>query len=297
MGRKKHKLKHGIRKVLKKRAPNRSLLGDVFILIMLLAIGAFLALPLVLVISNAFKPLDEIFLFPPRFFVRNPTMNNFRDLLVLMSNSWVPFTRYFFNTVFMTAVGTAGHVIVASMAAYALEKHGFPGSKIFFKIIITTLMFSPVVTAIPNYLTMSKIGFLDSYLSIIIPAFGFPLGLFLMKQFMVNVPNSLIESARLDGASEWKILWKVVMPMVKPAWLTLVIFSFQGLWNATGGTYIYSEELKTLPYALNQIRLGGIARQGTGAAVQLLMLIVPVTMFIITQSNIIETMASSGLKE
>lgn len=285
------------KRLIKKRAPNRSLTGDVLILILLLAVGAFMVLPLVLVVSNAFKPLDEIFLFPPRFLVQNPSMNNFRDLFILMSNSWVPFSRYFFNTIMITVVGTTGHVVVASMAAYALEKHDFYGKNIFFKVVIVTLMFSPVVTAIPNYLTMSKIGFLDTYFAIIVPAFGFPLGLFLMKQFMVNVPDSLIESARLDGASEWTILWRIVMPMVKPAWLTLVIFSFQGLWNATGGTFIYSEELKTLPYALSQILMGGIARQGTGAAVQLLMLIVPVTMFVLTQSNIIETMASSGLKE
>lgn len=285
------------KKLIKKRAPNRSLTGDVLILILLIGVGAFMVLPLVLVVSNAFKPLDEIFLFPPRFLVQNPSMNNFRDLFILMSNSWVPFSRYFFNTIMITVVGTVGHVIVASMAAYALEKHEFYGKNMFFKVVIVTLMFSPVVTAIPNYLTMSKIGFLDTYLAIIVPAFGFPLGLFLMKQFMVNVPDSLIESARLDGASEWTILWRIVMPMVKPAWLTLVIFSFQGLWNATGGTFIYSEELKTLPYALSQILMGGIARQGTGAAVQLLMLVVPVTMFVLTQSNIIETMASSGLKE
>lgn len=248
-------------------------------------------------ISNAFKPLDEIFMFPPRFFVRNPTLDNFRDLFLLMAQSWVPFSRYIFNTVFITAAGTAGHVVVASMAAYALEKHKFPGAKLFFSIVVTSLMFSPVVTAIPNYMVMAKLKWLDTYLALIIPAFGYSLGLFLMKQFMVTIPDSLLESARMDGASEFRTFWTVAMPCVKPAWLTLIIFSFQTLWGATGSTFIYSEELKTLPYALNQILLGGFARAGVGAAVILLMMIVPVILFMVTQSSIIQTMSTSGLKE
>ena len=276
---------------------NRSLGGDIFSIAVLVLFGSFMVLPMIYAICNAFKPLDELFMFPPRFFVRNPTMDNFRDLFLLMAQSWVPFSRYIFNTLFITAAGTAGHVVVASMAAYALEKHRFPGSKLFFSIVVTSLMFSSVVTAIPNYLVMAKLNWLDTYLSLIIPAFGYPLGLFLMKQFMETVPDSLLESARMDGASEFRTFWTIAMPCVKPAWLTLVIFSFQTLWGNTGSTFIYSEELKTLPYALNQILLGGFARAGVGAAVVLLMMIVPVTLFMVTQSSIIQTMAKSGIKD
>ncbi len=276
---------------------NRSLGGDIFSIAVLVLFGSFMVLPMIYAISNAFKPLDELFMFPPRFFVRNPTMDNFRDLFLLMAQSWVPFSRYIFNTLFITAAGTAGHVVVASMAAYALEKHRFPGSKLFFSIVVTSLMFSSVVTAIPNYLVMARLNWLDTYLSLIIPAFGYPLGLFLMKQFMETVPDSLLESARMDGASEFRTFWTIAMPCVKPAWLTLVIFSFQTLWGNTGSTFIYSEELKTLPYALNQILLGGFARAGVGAAVVLLMMIVPVTLFMVTQSSIIQTMAKSGIKD
>ncbi len=158
-------------------------------------------------------------------------------------------------------------------------------------------MFSAAVTAIPNFLTMSTLGWIDTHLALIIPAFAAPIGLFLMKQFMVTIPDSLLESARIDGASELKVFWNIAMPAVKPGWLTLIIFSFQGLWGATGGTFIFSEELKTLPFALNQILLGGIARAGVGAAVMLMMMSVPIVMFIATQSNIIQTMATSGIKE
>lgn len=286
-----------MKSLIKRRKPNRSIGGDAVNIFVLIFFAAFMALPLVYAISNAFKPLDELFMFPPRFFVRNPSFENFRDLFILMGQSWVPFSRYILNTVFITLVGTLGHVIIASLAAYALEKHQFPGKKFFFSVVVLSLMFSGHVTGIPNYVMMSKLGWIDTYLAIIVPAFASSLGLFLMKQFMVQVPNTLLEAARIDGASELTIFWKLVMPIVKPAWLTLIIFSFQGLWNTSGGNFIYSEELKTLSNALQQVLAGGIARAGAGAAVAVIMMIVPITVFIVSQSNVIETMASSGLKE
>ncbi len=282
---------------INKRKPNRSLGGDIGIYAILLCVGAFMVLPLIYAISNAFKPIDELFIFPPRFFVINPSLDNFRDLFVLMNSSWVPFSRYIFNTVFITVAGTTGHVLIASLAAYVLEKHKFPGQRLFFSIVIITLMFSGVVTAIPNYIIMVKLHLIDTYLAIILPALAMPLGLFLMKQFMASVHDSLIESAKIEGAGELGIFFKIVMPMVKPAWLTLIIFSMQSLWNATGGTFIFKEELKTLTYALNQIILGGIARVGIGSAVTLIMMSVPIITFIITQNNIIQTMTSAGVKE
>ena len=166
-----------------------------------------------------------------------------------------------------------------------------------FWLIVTALMFSAHVTAIPNYLVMSGLGWLDNYLSLIVPAIAKPMGLFLMKQFMEQVPDSLIEAARIDGASEFAIFTRIVMPSVKPAWLTLIIFSFQDLWNLQGSNYIYSENLKTLPYALSQISAAGISRAGATAAVAVIMMIIPITIFIFCQSNIIETMVSSGIKE
>ena len=214
-----------------------------------------------------------------------------------MSESWVPFIRYIFNTVFITAVAILGHVIVASMAAYVLEKRHFPGGRAFFKLVVTTLMFTTAVTQIPSFIIMTKLGWVDSYLSIIVPAFGAPIGLYLMKQFMAGIPDSLLEAAKIDGSSEWRTFWTIVMPNVKPAWLTLIIFSIQTLWGTTGGVYIFSEEKKTLSYAMSQIVAGGVARAGAGAAVGVIMMIVPIAVFIISQRNIIQTMASSGMKD
>lgn len=286
-----------VKRYFKRRQPNRSGGGDLAVYFTLIFFGIFMAFPLVYAINSAFKPLDEIFVYPPKLFVRNPTMDNFQDLFVIMGKSWVPFSRYLFNTIFITIAGTVGHIIIASMGAYVLAKYRFPGSKTFFKIVVTALMFNGYVTAIPNYLVMSKIGWVDTMWAIIIPAFSAPMGLFLMKQFMEGIPDALIEAAKIDGAKERRIFIMIVMPMVKPAWLTLMIFSVQNLWNTKASNFIYSEELKTLPYALQQIISGGVARAGVGAAVTLVMMIVPITTFILSQSNIIETMASSGIKD
>lgn len=280
-----------------KRKVNRSFMGTFSLFAFLSVAGAFMALPLVYAINNAFKPLDELFIFPPRVFVRNPTWANFIDLITLLGQSWVPFSRYIFNTVFITAVGVVGHVLFASAAAYPLAKHKFPGKNILFTTVVLSLMFTPAVTQIPNYMIMSWIGFIDTYWAVIVPAFAFPLGLYLMKQFMEQIPDALLEAAKIDGASEYRIFWTIVMPNVKPAWLTLIILLFQILWGADGGGMIYSEELKTLSFASNQIIQGGIARAGVGAAVAVILMSVPITLFIFSQSRIIETMATSGMKD
>ncbi len=282
----------------KKHHLNRSAAGDVGINILLFVFGAFMFLPMVYAISQSLKPLDELWMFPPRFFVRNPTLKNFSDLFRLMSTSWVPFSRYIFNTALVSVGGTFGHLFLASMASYALTKIPFPGRNGMFQLIQKSLMFHQTVASISNYIIMSKLGWIDTYWSLIIPAFGGTLGLYLMKQFMeTNVPDSVLESARLDGAKEISIYWTIVMPMVKPAWLTLIVYSFQGLWNTGSTVYIYSEELKTFNYAIQQILAGGIVRSGASAASTVIMMLVPITVFVITQSNIIETMASSGMKD
>ena len=276
---------------------NRSFAVSFMLFGLLLGFGAFMVLPLIYAVNNAFKPFDELFIFPPRFLVRNPTLENFTDLMVIMGNSWVPFTRYIANTLLITLVGTAGHILLASAAAYPLAKFKFPGSSILFKIVVLSLMFSPHVTAIPNYLVMSQLGWINTQAAIIVPSLAFSLGLFLMKQFMEQIPDALIEAAKIDGANEYRVFWQIVMPNVKPAWLTLMILQFPALWGTDGGSFIYSENLKTLHYALSQVIQGGIARAGVGAAVALLLMTVPILLFIISQSSVIQTMATSGMKE
>ncbi len=275
---------------------NRSRAGNTVALMFLLILGAFMLLPLVFVVVNAFKPLEELFIYPPKLFVMNPTTDNFRSMIKLMSESWVPFSRYLFNTVFLTVIGTAGHLIIASLAAYPLARHDFRGKNLIFSMIVLSLMFSSAVTQIPSYIIVSKLRLLDTHWATLLPAMQYSLGLYLIKQFMETLPDSVFEAARIDGASEWRIWLTIAMPMVKPAWLTLIILMIQSLWN-TISPYTFSEELKTLPQALNQILSGGIARTGVSAAVSLIMLSVPAVTFILSQSQIIETMNSSGMKD
>lgn len=285
-----------MKKIIKSK-PGRSVVGNAGNFTVLIIFGIFMLLPMMFIISNAFKPLDELFMYPPKLFVRNPTTDNFSSLATVFSDSLVPFPRYLFNTFFITLITTAGKVVVATMAGYVLEKKKFPGKKFLFKLVITAMLFTSAVTAIPNYLILSKLGWIDSYLSIIVPAMGASFGVFLVKQFMVNIPNTILEAARVDGASEHRIFWRMIVPNVKSAWLTLVIFTVQDMWSTTGGTYIYSEELKTLQTALNQIVSSGISRTGVSAAISLIMMIVPITVFVLAQKNVVETMMSSGIKE
>ncbi len=284
------------RLIKKRKRVSRSIAGDIALFLLLLVFGAFSAYPLVYTICAAFKPLNELFIYPPKLFFQHPTLDNFTDLSILLEDSWVPFSRYLFNTIFITLTGTVGHVLIASMAAYPLAKHKFPGSKIIFGLVVYSLMFAAQVTSTPRYMVFSCLGLVDTQFAIIIPAFAYSLGLYLMKQFMSDIPMELIESAKIDGANEFQIYWRVVMPLVKPAWLTLIILLFQQLWNNDGGTFIYSESIKPLSYALQQIVAGGIARTGTSSAVMLIMMSVPILVFILSQSQIIETMAHSGMK-
>lgn len=284
---------------MRRRALNRSYGGDAAIYIFLLICGIFIALPMVFAISNSLKPLNEFWVFPPRFFVKHPTFNNFVDMFNLLDLSWVPFSRYVFNTVIIALIGTAGHVLLASMCAFAFAKYSFRGSKLLFQTVVLALMFNTTVTAIPNFIIMSRLHWVDTYFAVIVPTFAGSLGLYLMKQFMETmIPDSLIEAAEIDGANKWYIFWKIAMPNVRPAWLTLIVFTFQGLWNSGSTVYIQSEQLKTVNYALSQIMAGGsIARAGAGAAATVVMMLPPMIVFMLTQSNIVATMATSGMKD
>jgi ABC-type glycerol-3-phosphate transport system permease component len=276
----------------------RSRGGDAGITFILVILGAFMFIPMYYCVIQSIKPLDELWMFPPRFYVSNPTPNNFKDLFTLMSGNMVPFSRYIFNTVFTSITGTVGHLFIASLAAYAMAKIKFPGGKGMFRMVRTSLMFHQTVTAICSFILMSAFHMVDTYWAIIVPAWGSTLGLYLMKQFMEsNVNDSVLESARLDGASELKTFWTIAMPMVKPGWLTLVVYSFKDLWNAGSSIYIHSEQLKSLNYAIGQITAGGIRRAGASAAATVVMMAVPILVFVVSQSNIIETMGSSGMKD
>ena len=275
----------------------RSRGGTFLIVLFLLLVCSFMLLPILYAVLQSLKPIEEIFAYPPRFWVKNPTFDNFTQVFQLADNLWVPFSRYLFNSVMVSVIGTLVYIIIASMAAYPLAKASFPGAKIISLIIVWTMLFRGEVTAIPQYIVISSLKMVDTYLAVLLPPMAGTMGVFLMQQFIVStIPNETLEAARIDGATEFGILFKIVFPCVKPGWLTLIIFTFQNFWNSTGGTYLYSEQLKMLPNVMSSIAAGGIARAGAGSAVAVLLMIPPILIFILSQSSIMETMSHSGLK-
>jgi ABC-type glycerol-3-phosphate transport system permease component len=268
----------------------------------LIPMAIFAVLPIVYVVSTAFKPLEELLLFPPPFFVRHPTLDNFQDLLLATNASSVPFSRYLFNSVFTSLSTVALQLIFCSMCAYPLSKaRGMPGTNVIFGLIVAALMFAPEVTAIPRYLVVQKLGLIDTYGALILPQVAYPYGLFLMKQFIDNsVPQEFIEAARVDGASEWTIFWRIVMPLTSPAWNTLLIFGFIQHWNDSFSPVVFtrSEAMKTVSVAMITLTngAGSIANQGAANAGAFLMLAPTIIVFLLRQAKVIQTMADSGIK-
>ncbi len=282
---------------VRNRRASRTRFGTLMIFLFLGLLGAFMFLPLLYSILNAFKPLEEIYMYPPRFFVRNPTTENFSLLLKLTANLWVPFSRYVFNSVFVTAACTVGHTVVASMVAYPLAK--FPHLRLqgVFRVVVLSLLFSSTVLWIPQFILLSRLHLVNTVWVFILPALPSAVGVFLMKQFMEQIPFVLVESALIDGASHWRTFWQIVMPQVKPAWLTLTVFAFQASWNQASGGLVYDEQRKLLSDAIAQIMAGGYSRVGPSMAGTVMMLIPPILLFLFTQNQVIETMAYSGIKE
>lgn len=276
---------------------NRKAYGDVMMLMLVGIMAAFSFFPLLMAVSMSLKPIHELFYYPPKLLAENPTLDNFRMLLSLMQNTRVSFFRYAFNTVFISVVVTIGHVFLASMAAYPLAKLKIPGISAINTLVMLSLMFVSAVTDVANYLTVSWLGWLDTYWASIIPAMGASLGLFIMRNYMSTIPDTLLEAARMDGCTDFQLYWRIVMPMARPAWLTVAILMFQQIWSMDNTNYVYDEALKTLPYALSQITSGAMVRVGAGQAVGVLMMIVPAIVFLVNQTKIIDTMASSGIKE
>lgn len=282
---------------MRQKRVTRSIFGKVASLSFLLLLGAFTALPFYYSAINAFKPLEELFIFPPRFIVYNPTWNNFSDIIRTQGQALIPLERYVFNSVFVTVVGTAVYVLIASMAAYPLSKHNFRGKGIIHKIIIFAILFRPEVTSLPQYILLSKTGMIDEYWALIMPAVSGSFGVFLMMQFIGSFPNDVLEAARIDGTSERGIFFRIVFPSVKPAWLTLIIFTMINLWNQTGAQFTYRENLKLLPTMVAQFSSGGISRTGIAAALSLLLMLPPMVIFLFCQGSVVQTMAHSGIKE
>lgn len=255
-------------------------------------------LPMVFTVAQAFKPLDELFIFPPRFWVSRPTPNNFRELLFATSSSDVPFSRYVLNTILVTSMTVVLAILSGTMAAYPLAMHRFPGRRFIFTTVILAITFAPAAAMIPRYIIMSRLRLIDTYWALVLPAIGGTYGVFLMKQFLESLPKQILEAARIDGASEVRIYWQIIMPVIKPAWATLAIISFQQAWGDAHSPllYIKSEAMKTLPLALNAIASGGVARMGAMAAATLIAALPGIIIFATMQKHVIETMVYSGIK-
>ncbi|NMA83973.1 MAG: carbohydrate ABC transporter permease [Epulopiscium sp.] len=251
-------------------------------------------------ISRAFMPLDELFLYPPRIIVRKPTLVNFSDLLTSLSASVVPFTRYIFNSLLTTSVTVFLTILVCSMGAFSLVKYKPDGSNTIFAIILAALMFSPHVTQIPNYMVVNTLGLINSYWSLIIPKLAVAYNFFLMKQFSEQIPDTLLEAARIDGAGEFRLFWTIAMPILKPAWSTLAVFAFVNNWNDYFSPLIYitSEAMKTLPVALQTLSGGAgvVARAGTVGAATLLTTAPTIIIFTVMKGRVMQTMTYSGIK-
>ena len=267
----------------------------------LVILGLFMLLPLVYIFNHALKPYSELFIFPPNIFVINPTLSNFTELFVVTRDSTVPASRYLFNSILIAVLATGAVIVVSALAAYPLAKHRFPGSKALFSIIIISLMFVPETMMIPRYVVISSIGIIDTYWGHILPHVAAPVSVFLMKQFMDQVPDELIEAGKIDGAREFGIFIRIVMPICLPAVATSAILQFQNIWGSTETSVLFmtDDTMKTFPFflqTLTQNLANSVARQGAAAAASLVMFLPTLFIFLVFQRKVIATMAHSGIK-
>lgn len=269
--------------------------------IILIPLAIFMILPIIFIFSHAFKPLDELFAFPPTFFPQKPTLQNFRNLFSATSESGIPVTRYLFNSIFVTSTIMIITIFISTAAAFALSKMKFKLKNIIFEINTLALMFVSTAVTIPRYLLISKLHIIDTYFAHILPLMAMPVGLFLIKQFLDQIPDSLIEAAKIDGAPSFYIYRKIILPLIKPAIATVAILSFQIAWNniETSNLYVNNESLRTFAFYMSTLtsNVGNtVAGQGMAAAATLIMFIPNLVIFIILQSNVMNTMAYSGIK-
>jgi len=270
--------------------------------LLLTPLAAFMLLPILFIFSTAFKPLDELFAYPPRFFVINPTIQNFIDLFSKMGNSGIPITRYLFNSILITVLTVLATILVSTTAAFALSKKRFKLKTVLFTVNTIALMFVPIAVSIPRFLIIQKMGLIDNFMAHILPGLAMPVGLFLLKQFMDQIPDAVIEAAQMDGASDVQIYYKIILPMIKPAIATIAILAFQASWNNadTSAMYINQESLKTFAFYLSTLTStttgNTVAGQGLQAASSLIMFLPNIIIFIFLQGQVMNTMSHSGIK-
>lgn len=276
---------------------SRSKAGTFGIFLFLALMGLFMAVPLVYTVLQSIKPIEEYYIYPPRFFVMSPTADNYKMILDSVDTLGVPFTRYLFNAVFTTVVGTGVYLVIALITAYPIAKSRLRFVGILNAALVYAMLFHNDTMALVRFLVMSKLRIVDTYLAVILPNLASTMGIYLLVQFMRNsVPDSVLEAARIDGAGEFRILFSIVAPSVKAGWLTALIFVFQAYWNSGSGSYIYSENLKHIATVMSSIAGSGITRTGAGMAVTIVLMLPTIAVFLWNQRSIMNTMAHSGLK-
>jgi len=280
--------------------PKRFHVSQIKFLLILIPVTIIMALPLVYIFNHAFKPLSELFDWPPKFFVRSPTFNNFIDLFAVTSSTGIPMSRYLFNSIIITAATVFLSIFVSSIAGFALSKMDFKLKKPLLFANNIALMFVGASVVIPKYLVIEKLGLINSPLVYILPGLAIPVGLFLIKQFIDQIPKDLIEAAKLDGASNFQVYWSIILPLIKPALATIAIVSFQMVWNDTeiSTNYINDESMKTFAFYMATLttQSNAVAGQGMAAAASLIMFIPNLVIFIFLQKNVMNTMVHSGIK-
>ena len=268
--------------------------------IILFPILLLMVLPIIFILSHAFKPLDELYAYPPRFFATRITLDNFKQLINATQQSGIPFGRYLFNSLLSASLVIFLSLLLASLAAYAFSFLDFKGKKWLFAANQVAIMFVAVAVAVPRYIVMNTLGVTNSFAAHIVPLIAMPVGVFLLKQFMDQIPRELYDAAKIDGANKFQIYIQIVLPLVKPALATIAILAFQSAWNntETSQLFISDEALKTLPYYFGTLTLGtsSIAAQGIAAAASLIIFLPNIILFIILQKNVMNTMAHSGIK-
>ncbi|MCI5954192.1 MAG: carbohydrate ABC transporter permease [Lachnospiraceae bacterium] len=282
--------------------PDKFNKGQIKIYLMVLPMVLLCGLPIVFIIFHAFKPMEELFAFPPKFITLNPTLDNFRKLIKASRTGSIPLSKYVFNSLFITVAVVFGSLAFSTMAAYALSKLKFKGRNLMMQINQIALMFVSCAVMIPRYLVVNKLGMIDTYWAEILPLIALPVGLFLIKQFVDQVPDSLIEAAYMDGAKEWTIYLKIILPLIKPAIATAAILVFQQVWTnlETSNYYINDDSLKSLAFYMSTLTstttTNTVAGQGIAAAASLIMFLPNLILFCILQKNVMNTMAHSGIK-
>lgn len=267
----------------------------------MIGLSVAMLLPIVYIFNHAFKPYHELFIYPPTFLVREATLQNFTELFWVASGTIIPVSRYLFNSVVISILSVVGVTLVSALCAYPLSKHPFPGRAWIFSAILLMLMFTPEVVQIPRYLVVSGLGMMNTYWGHVLPMLALPVGVFLLKQFIDQVPDTLLEAAKIDGANEWMLFARIVIPLCMPAVATVAILSFQSSWGnvETSALFMQDDEMKNFPFFLSTLTsnlANNVARQGAAAVAALIMLVPNLVFFIIMQGKVISTMAHSGIK-